>query len=71
MLGQQGDVIAPLTQRREAQLHNVEPMEQIFAKLTVSDGLDNVAIRRSDERTLTRNSCVPPTRVKVVLLKTE
>ena len=39
MSGQQHNVIAALAQRRQMELHDVEPVKQIFAEITGGDGL--------------------------------
>ena len=49
MFGQQQDVLVPLAQRRQAELHHVEAVKQILAKLIGGDGLDDVAIGGGDE----------------------
>ena len=35
--------------RREVELHDVQPMEQIFAEIAGGDGLHDVAVGRGDE----------------------
>src|SRR3984957_5219329 len=49
MLGEQEDVLAPVAERRQRELHHVETMEKVLAKIVFLDGGDDVAVRGSDE----------------------
>src|SRR5206468_2104497 len=44
MLRQKGDVLAPFAQGRRAELHHVQPVKKVLAKLILADRLDNVAV---------------------------
>ena len=41
--------LAAFPQRRQAELHDVQPVKQIFAELVRGDGLGDVAVGRGDE----------------------
>ncbi len=47
--GQQRDVGAPLAQRRRPELHDIEPVEEVFTELPLLDGFDNVAVGCRDQ----------------------
>ena len=49
VIHQQQDVVAALAQRRDADLNDVEPVEQIFAEQSIGDALTQIAIRRGDQ----------------------
>ena len=49
MLDQRGDVVPPLTQRRNSQVDDVEPEIQVFAKRVGGDVLPHVAVGCGDD----------------------
>lgn len=48
MLGENGDVVAAITQRRQLNREHIEPVIQVHAKLTILDHLRQVLVRRGD-----------------------
>src|SRR5437899_10432907 len=50
MLGKQGNVVLAVTQRRNTQRNDIQPEEQIFSKLCVSDELHQVLGGGGDDR---------------------
>ena len=48
-LGQRQNVLAPLAQRRDVQLHHVQPVKQILAKTAGFDFLLQIAVARGED----------------------
>ena len=49
MAHQVGDVLGPLAQGRQADRHDVEPVEQVLAEQALADQLAQVAVGRGDD----------------------
>ena len=49
MLREQQHVVAAIAQRRQLDLHDVQPVKQILAELAAGNGLREVAVCRGDE----------------------
>ena len=49
------NVFAPLAQRRDDEMNDVDAIEQILAKLPLADELAQVAIRRGDDADIRRH----------------
>src|SRR6476646_9603241 len=49
MLRQEQDIFAAFPKRWQKKLNNVDPMEKIFAEFILADGLNDVAVRRSEK----------------------
>ena len=49
MLGQGADVLGPLAQRGQAQIHDIQAIEQVFAERAVLDGFRQVAVGGGDD----------------------
>jgi len=49
MLGKYGNVVLAVTQRRNTQRNDIQPEEQIFAKLSAGDQLPQVFVRGGDD----------------------
>src|SRR5436190_22684973 len=49
IFGELDDIVLPLAQRRQAELDNVQPMEEVLAKLVFRNGTNNVTIGRGDK----------------------
>ncbi len=48
-IGQHRDVVAPLAQRRQLQLDDVEPVEEVLAEAAAPHALRQVLVRRADD----------------------
>ena len=49
MHGEQGNVLAPVAQRRQVQLDDIETEEEVFAEISLGDHFGQVAVRRGEE----------------------
>ena len=46
---EEGNVLPPLPERRQLDRHDLEAVEEIFTKLTRSNALAQIAVRRGDD----------------------
>ena len=49
MVGQRQDVARPLAQGRQAQMHDVQAVEQVFAERTLAHRIAEIAVRGRDD----------------------
>ena len=62
MVGDDHDVFLPFPQRRNHDLHDVQPIKQILAKPPLSDFLAEILLRRADQADIDVIVSLPPTR---------
>src|SRR5215472_11378257 len=70
MLGQQRNIVAPLSQRRQMHLNDVQAIEQIFAELTFAHQFREVPIGCTDDAHVTFTVLLPPRRSKFLSCRT-
>ncbi len=57
MFRQQQNILVPLSQWWQTELHHVQAVKEVFPKFILADGLDDISVRHAAmSRTSTRNS---------------
>ena len=69
MLCNDHDVILPLTQRRNHDMHDIEPIKKILPKPPLRDFLPQVFLGGTDQAHVDINPVVPPYALKLPLLE--
>ena len=69
MVCQQEDVVAPLTEGRQAHAEDVQAVEEILAELALRHGAREIPVRRGDEADVCPECGSPADALELVLLK--
>ena len=66
---QERDVFAPPPQRRHLDMHHVQPVVQVFAKLSADHQLMQIAMRRRDDADIDLHRVLATQRANLILLQ--